>query len=92
METSLQPFLLQEVGLYAGVSRGLVFLLRFPVSVLYDDAYHSFCSPTLVRLTFQLCTLMAALVITFQHFWLEYFIVIILGKSGTFHYALVTNV
>lgn len=52
----------------------------------------SFYSPTLVRLTFQLCTLMAALVITFQHFWLKYFIVIILGKSGTCHYALVTNV
>lgn len=38
------------------------------VSVFYDDAYHNFLFPTLLRSAFQLFIFMAPLIITFQHF------------------------
>lgn len=71
MGTNLQPSLLQEVGVsIQELERFRFILLRFSVSVFYDDAYHNFLFHSLLRLTFQLFIFMVYLIITFQHFQL----------------------
>lgn len=71
MGTNLKHFLLERWGIVFWNLEGFGFILiRFLMSVFYDDTYHNFLFPTPLRLTFQAFIFMVSLTITFQHFQL----------------------